>query len=108
MQGRSLLPILTGQADPHRHREFVRSEYYDALDLADGSMGTMYFDGRHKLVVYHGHELGELYDLESDPGEFDNLWDAPDAQPLTLDRMRRSFDATVMAVDRGPRRIGPM
>ena len=29
--GRSLLPILTGQADPAHHRDHARCEYYDAL-----------------------------------------------------------------------------
>ena len=108
MQGRSLLPILTGEAEPHHHREYVRSEYYDALDMPDGSFATMYFDGHHKLVVYHGHGLGELYDLQADPGEFENLWDRPEHQGLKLDLMQRSFDASMLAMDRGPRRIGPM
>ena len=31
--GRSLLPILTGDADPVRHRDHVRCEYYDALNM---------------------------------------------------------------------------
>ena len=70
MQGRSLLPILKGKADPNHHRQFVRSEYYDALDGADGTFATMYRNQRHKLVVYHGHQHGELYDLQEDPHEF--------------------------------------
>jgi arylsulfatase A-like enzyme len=108
MQGRSLLPILTGQADPAHHRDFVRCEYYDALAQPDASFATMYRDARYKLVVYHGHNLGELYDLENDPGEFDNLWDDPAHQTLKLDLMQRSFDASMLAMDRGPRRIGPL
>ena len=32
--GRSLLAILTGEADPVRHREHVRCEYYDATVAA--------------------------------------------------------------------------
>ena len=31
--GRSLPPILTDEADPARHRDYVRSEYYDALNM---------------------------------------------------------------------------
>lgn len=109
MQGRSLLPILTGQASPHEHRDFVRSEYFDALQEPDSSYATMYRDRRYKLVVYHGHRLGELYDLESDPGEFDNLWDDPNQQALKCDLLWRSFDASILGgIDVGTRRIGPM
>ncbi|MCL4861208.1 MAG: sulfatase-like hydrolase/transferase [Caldilineaceae bacterium] len=108
MQGRSLLPILTGQTDPDQHHDYVRCEYYDALALPDSSFATMYRDQQHKLVVYHGHGLGELYDLHADPGEFTNLWDDPAHQPLKLALLQRSFDASMLAMDRGPRRIGPI
>jgi arylsulfatase len=105
--GRSLLPIATGESKGP-HRDFVRCEYYDALDLSDGTLATMYRDATHKLSVYHGHDLGELYDLVNDPDEFDNLWDDPDHQTLKLQLMQKSFDATMMAIDKGSERIGPM
>ncbi|MBV7339272.1 sulfatase-like hydrolase/transferase [Chloroflexi bacterium TSY] len=108
IQGRSLLPILTGAAKPEHHRDFVRCEYYNALDLPDSSFATMYRDERYKLILYHGHQLGELYDLDLDPHEFNNLWDVPAYQTHKLDLMQRSFDASMLAMDRGPRRIGPM
>ncbi len=108
LAGKSLLPILTGQASPDTHRDFVRCEYYDALDLPDSSMATMIRDARYKLVVYHGHNLGELYDLAQDPQEFDNLWDDPAHQAIKAELMQRSFDASMLAMDRGPRRIGPI
>lgn len=108
MQGKSLLPILRGEAPPEYHKDFVRCEYYDALDAPDGTLANMYRDERYKLVVYHGHECGELYDLSEDPGEFQNMWDEPEARSIKLELLKRSFDATVQAMDRGPRRIGPM
>ena len=66
----------------------------------------MYRDERYKLVLYHGHGLGELYDLEEDPEEFENMWNEAEAQPLKLDLMQRSYDASMLAMDRGPRRLG--
>ena len=65
----------------------------------------MYRDERYKLIVYHGHELGELYDMENDPGEFYNLWDNPEHSRLKLDLLWRSFDATAMAQDWGAPRV---
>ena len=108
MQGRSLLPILQGEVSENHHRDFVRCEYYDAIDMPDGTFATMYRDRSHKLVVYHGHQHGELYDLEADPREFENLWDEPSSQGLKLDLMKRSYDSSMLSMDRGPRRIGPI
>ena len=108
MQPRSLLPMLSGACPADEHREFVRCEYYDALDQADGTYATMYRNRQYKLVVYHGHGLGELYDLAADPGEFDNLWDDAEYVDVKLDLMQRSFDASMLAMDKGPKRIGPM
>ena len=108
MHGRSLLPILRGEVDSDQHRDFVRCEYYDALDSRDHSYATMYRDRRYKLVVYHGHEEGELYDLVEDPNEFDNLWYLQAKQQTKMDLLKRSFDASMFALDKGPKRVGPM
>lgn len=57
-----------------------------------GSHTSMYFDGRHKSVVYHDRGLGELFDLERDPGEFVNLRDEPGEHALRADLLQRHFD----------------
>ena len=106
MHGRSLWPLLRGELADEEHRSFVRCEYHDALDLPHGSHGDMLFDGRHKLSVYHGHETGELYDLEVDPDEFDNLWFDPARQALKTELMRRLFADVVLSHDYGPARVG--
>ena len=113
MQGRSLLPILRGEASPDSLRDFVRCEYFDALDPyftgGTGTYATMYRDRRYKLSVYHGHNVGELYDLEQDPWEFNDLWDHPDYQRLKNELIYASFDAHVLlTTDVGSRRIAPM
>ncbi len=108
MHGRSLLAILRGESNPRHHRDFVRCEYYDALDMPNHTFATMYRDKRYKLVVYHGHEEGELYDLTEDPCEFDNLWHRAEKQNVKYQLLKRSFDAAMFCMDRGPRRVGPM
>ena len=108
-QGRSLMPILNGDAKPGHHRDFVRSEYYDALDVSRLTYATMYRDRRYKLVSYHAHNLGELYDLKNDPWEFNNLWGAPETRDLKYTLLEASFNTTMMqSLDVGPRRIAPM
>ena len=56
---------------------------------------------RHKLVTYHGHNSGELFDIEQDPGEFDNLWDLPEHVGTRWELTRRSFDALAFSLDLG-------
>jgi choline-sulfatase len=108
MQGLSLMPILRGEAHPARHRDFVRCEYYAALPQGRqpapnaGSRATMIRNDRYKLAVYHGTGQGELFDLEEDPWEHNNLWHDPAHRDLRSDLMRRSFDALAGAVDLGP------
>ena len=41
-----------------------------------------YIDERYKLTVYHNRDYGELFDLETDPGEVNNLWSNPDCSEL--------------------------
>ena len=111
MASRSLLPILTGRAPLSHHRDAVRCEYYRALSLVGspaerqrftGTYATMLRDRRHKLVVYHGLGVGELFDLDADPGEFENLWNSPAHASIQCDLLRQSFDALALAVDYGP------
>ena len=103
MQGQSLLPLLRGKVAPRQHKSFVLSEYYDSIRHPGtvGSRGSMYFDGRYELAVYHDGEEGELYDLENDPAETHDLARSnagftegnTDASPLERDdaRVRRRF-----------------
>ncbi|MCA8997385.1 MAG: sulfatase-like hydrolase/transferase [Planctomycetaceae bacterium] len=112
-QGRSLLPILKGESDSSSHRDFVRCEYFDALASeftgGCGSFATMYRDHRYKLSVYHDQQLGELYDLVSDPWEFQDLWGNPAFNETKHRLIWESFNShVVLTTDVGSRRIAPM
>lgn len=41
-----------------------------------------YVDARYKLTVYYNQTYGELFDLEQDPKELNNLWDDPASTEL--------------------------
>jgi arylsulfatase len=113
MQGQSLLPVLTGAVSGEQLRDSVRSEYFDGQDSVHtggkGTFGTMFRDERYKLSLYHDVGIGELYDMKSDPWEFENLWDDPNHQQLRADLMHRAFDShVVLTTDVGAPRIAPM
>jgi len=95
VQGKSLVPVLKGETNDHR--EFVRTEFFGAIAYPDQTHGTMYRDKKWKLVRYHGKDVCELYDLENDPWEHNDLSEDPAHRDVLLDLMRKSFDATALA-----------
>lgn len=107
MQGRSLWPALDG-AEANGGKSMVVSEFYDSCNFSEGgndpTQAVMSFDGRYKMVTYRNHDLRELYDLENDPGEFDDLWDDTGSRYLKLQVMSLHVDAIMGAISSGPRR----
>ena len=77
--GRSLVPVLQGR-DLERHERFL--EYHPRLDarVYNHSIVT----DRWRLTLYPLGEpgWGELFDLEADPGEHENLFDDPACQSV--------------------------
>lgn len=106
IQGRSLLPYLQGDENAADHRESVFCEYYNSWTHGD-AYGTMLRTSTEKIVVYHGTNQGELYDLQSDPEEFNNLWNSETHKDLKLRMMKQCFDRSVFSMDPTPARRGP-
>ena len=109
MQGKSLLPLLGKECHTQEFRAGVYSEYYNAnpaetSPLRQPTYATMWRTKTHKIIVYHGQELGELYDLELDPEEFVNLWDEPASSQIKQTLMKQCFDASVFTMDPLPER----
>lgn len=100
MQGRSLTPLLTGQTT--RHRDSVYCEFYDAYSLYDPPpMAVSVRNEQFKLNFFQNLPVSELYDLDKDPGETNNLWAESSARAtrdmmmqLALTRMIDTIDPT--------------
>ncbi|GHA25015.1 arylsulfatase [Devosia pacifica] len=105
MQGRSFLPLLRGEA--FKAREDVYCEYYNAMPWHPKDVNpqaTMVRTDRLKMVVVHGHDEGELYDLVEDPQERHNLWGDPKREGDKLALYRRLVDRMAWTVDPLPQR----
>ncbi|MEQ3626230.1 MAG: sulfatase-like hydrolase/transferase [Celeribacter sp.] len=63
-------------------------------------------DARYRLSVLQDVDWGEFYDLDTDPGEFRNLWDAPEVQSDKARLMEALIRAELAHVDRSPMPTG--
>ena len=107
LQGRSAAGWICGGERNAPHRQFVRAEHYAATNLADETHATMIRDRRWKLIAYHRKDICELYDLENDPWEHQDLSLDPDYASVKWDLLQRSYDATVYARPAQTDRYGP-
>jgi arylsulfatase A-like enzyme len=98
MQGQPLTKLLRGEAETHR--DSVYMEYYDSSQPYDPPpMATSVRSRNRKLTVYHSLGAGELYDLERDPGEFNNLWSNAGARPMREEMLLKLIDRMADTVD---------
>ncbi|MBD2869008.1 sulfatase family protein [Paenibacillus arenilitoris] len=108
MQGKSLLPLLRdGRPEGGEpFREDVYCEHYNASSKQGGIGGfaTMVRTARYKAALYHKRNEGELYDLERDPGETNNLWHDPGHADVKLQMLQRMCDRMAETVDPLPER----
>jgi len=93
MQGRSLLPILTGKAADWRKSFLV--EYFHEKGFPSTPGHRTVRTDRFKYVTYvDPPDRPELYDLKNDPTETRNLHDDP-ASAQTLADMKKELDRLV-------------
>ncbi len=104
MQAKSLWSVLTGVAT--EHRESVYCEYYNSNPNSPQQFCTMVRTHAHKLVTFHGQELGELYDMSADPSELTNLWNEETMVATKADLLKLMTDRMALTVDPLPERVG--
>ena len=54
-----------------------------------------YVDKRYKVTVHRGHDYGELYDLQDDPGEIHNRWADPAYAAIKSEMLHKFMNATL-------------
>ncbi len=75
MEAISLMPAIAGE--PWKGRKVVFSEQAADVAMRDVRLITMVRNTRWKAVFYLGTDQGQLFDLQTDPGEENNLWQDP-------------------------------
>lgn len=80
-EAKSLWGSLSSLPD-YTAREAVYSELARDHIQTGSEFILMRRDRRWKIVVYLDDDYGELYDLQADPGEVDNLWNQASMRPM--------------------------
>lgn len=80
LQGRSFRPLIEGHTPPDWRTSLYYRYYFSQMNTpAHWGLRTL----RHKLINYHDSGEWELYDLQTDPLEMNNLYGRPEVAELT-------------------------
>ncbi|MDX1939324.1 MAG: sulfatase [Saprospiraceae bacterium] len=91
MQGKSFLPILSGQSGDWRNQAFY--EYYWEYDFPQTPTMFAVRTDRYKYIFNYGNwDINELYDLQEDPEEVNNLIRSPEHQKIAEQLRKELFD----------------
>ena len=104
IQGKSALPAMSGNSDAGHDAMLIEYGSQRPLYSTTGEM-TMrtLVDRRWRITYYRGVPWGELYDLENDPNELDNLWDDPAGASAKSALTERLLHKMLELAERSPR-----
>ncbi len=84
MTGLDETPVWFGEQETRRDHVIVENQHQPTtMNL------RTFITERYKLTIHYNRPYGELYDLQSDPGEIVNLWDHPAAQEIKMGLLLR-------------------
>lgn len=102
IQGQSLMPVMRG-ASLSRDEIVIEDESQRAhFGFSYRTRLRTLQTDRWRLSVYDGAEWGELYDLENDPHECHNLWNAPACRDVRESLLHRLVRAMIRHAESSP------
>lgn len=115
MQGRSLLPMLLGEAPLDKFRDDVFCEYFKTKLSGDLiAYASMLCDGDYKISLVHDlapsfprDTLGELYDMKNDPEERYNRYNDPEYADIKMRMLEKYCNRQALIVDPLPLKSMP-
>ena len=108
LQGQSLLSVADNPQSPGpRDAILIEEDNQRILPvLGQDPKARTLITQQWRLSVYHGHDWGELYDLNNDPGELKNLWDKQDYRDIKMSLFERLIQEQIALNDTSPLPLG--
>ena len=108
IQGMSLLPVLEdADATPARDSMVIEDDQQRAIfGMPAGSRLRTLVTQRWRMTIAENDPYGELYDLQNDPYEMDNLFGDPAHRGVRADLMERLAYREMEFADRSPLPMG--
>ncbi|MHC4205733.1 MAG: hypothetical protein ACYSTT_13850 [Planctomycetota bacterium] len=103
------MPLIESQSDVSpaaglQEGETVR--HADSISAEDTRWETAFESDRYSMVVDHTAENSALFDLSEDSSRKQNIWNDARYRKICFSLLKKCFDATVLAIDTGPQRVG--
>jgi len=106
MQGKSALPSI--ERPGAETRENLLIEFQDGkprMGFSEPAFVRTIIGSRYKLNLYKNETWGELYDLEKDPDETNNLWSDSGSHAVRAEMTELLVRQMMEAVDQSPRAL---